>query len=92
MTTADPIGLVEYIVRNLVRHPDEVKITPVYLDTSLILELRVNPSDLGAVIGKNGRIARAIRNALASIRDKKIIRDDGTELSFHRIQLEIIDE
>lgn len=89
---SDPIGLVDYTVRNLVKNPDKVHLTPIYLDESLIIELRVDSSDIGAVIGKNGRVARAIRNVLQSISDKKVIREDGTTIQFHKIKLEIIDE
>jgi len=89
---SDPIGLVEYIVKNLVAHKDSIKINPVKGDTSLVLELRVHPDDLGRVIGKGGRIAKSIRNLLNAISIKKIISEDGEEEKFSKIVLEIIDE
>jgi uncharacterized protein len=53
--------LVEYIAKSLVENPDEVKINWVEGEQSVILELTVAPEDRGKVIGKQGRIARAIR-------------------------------
>ncbi|HMA63172.1 MAG TPA: KH domain-containing protein [bacterium] len=57
---------VEMIVKKLVDYPDEVKVTQVDSDKTIILELEVNKSDLGKVIGKNGRTARAIRTLLTA--------------------------
>lgn len=53
--------LVEILARGLVDHPDEVNVTEVTDGDGVILELRVAPDDVGKVIGKQGRIARAIR-------------------------------
>ncbi len=53
--------LVETIVRSLVDHPDEVHAVEVQGRASTIVELTVAPSDMGRVIGKNGRIINAIR-------------------------------
>lgn len=58
--------LVEFIVRNLVDNPDEVSVTMVEGEKSTILELRVAPDDIGKVIGKQGRIAKAIRTILSA--------------------------
>lgn len=57
---------VEMIVKKLVDYPEEVKVTQVDSDKTIILELEVNKSDLGKVIGKNGRTARAIRTLLTA--------------------------
>ena len=68
--------LVEYIVKSLVDHPESVDIKVVEGENSTILELRVAESDIGKVIGKNGRIARAIRTILsasASSKSKRVI-------------------
>ncbi len=70
--------LVEVIARALVDHPDEVVVTETETDRSVVLELKVAPDDMGKVIGKQGRIARAIRTVVksAAVReDKKIIVD-----------------
>ena len=53
-----------YIVKALVDEPDEVDIHVVEGEKSTIFELKVAPSDIGKVIGKNGRIAKAIRTIL----------------------------
>ena len=70
--------LLEAIVKPLVQFPDEVNVTLVEREDAQLLELRVNPSDMGKVIGKQGRIAKAIRTVMrsASGRDgKKVIVD-----------------
>lgn len=90
---SDPVGLVEYIARNLVKHPDEVEVVPVWSPTSLIIELHVNNGDIGAVIGRNGKIARALRTLLSSIPLKKIQADDDTTAgNISKVVLEIIDQ
>lgn len=54
--------VLEYLARALVDDPDAVEVTAVEGERSLILQLRVAPEDMGKVIGKKGRIARAIRS------------------------------
>ena len=56
--------LLEEICKVLVDYPDEVKVTQIDGEQTTILELRVNPSDLGKVIGKQGRTANAIRTII----------------------------
>ncbi|MCL2878733.1 MAG: KH domain-containing protein [Treponema sp.] len=56
--------LVEYIVKSLVDDPSQVQINIVEGEKSTILELRVASDDIGKVIGKHGRIAKAIRTVL----------------------------
>ena len=53
--------LVGYMVKSLVDHPDQVEIREIEGEKSTILELKVIKEDIGKVIGKHGRIARAIR-------------------------------
>ena len=70
--------LVRVIAVSLVDHPDEVVVTEEETENSIILELHVAPDDMGKVIGKQGRIAKAIRTvvkAAASRDDKKVIVD-----------------
>ena len=70
--------LVEVIAKSLVDSPDEVEVTEKESGKSLVLELKVASSDMGKVIGKQGRIAKAIRSvvkAAASKEDKKVIVD-----------------
>jgi len=58
--------LVEYIVKSLVDSPDAVSINVVEGEKSTILELKVASEDVGKVIGKQGRIAKAIRTILSA--------------------------
>ena len=58
--------LVESICKALVDNPDQVTVTQIDGEQTTILELRVHQSDLGKVIGKQGRTARAIRTILAA--------------------------
>ena len=50
-----------YLAKSLVDNPDDVSVTPVEEDGETVLELRVHPDDMGKVIGKRGRTAKAIR-------------------------------
>ena len=68
--------LVEVIAKALVDNPNEVVVTETEKDGETVIELKVAPSDMGKVIGKQGRIAKAIRamvKAAASRTDKKVI-------------------
>ena len=70
--------LVEVIARALVDNPDEVVVTETEKEDTTVIELKVAPSDMGKVIGKQGRIAKAIRSvvkAAASKEEKKVIVD-----------------
>ena len=58
--------LVEAIARALVDHPDEVKVNSVDGSQVIVLELRVHPEDLGKVIGRQGRTAKAMRTLLGA--------------------------
>lgn len=67
--------LVDFIVKELVDKPEEVQITETKGESIIILEIRVAPDDVGKVIGKEGRIANAIRTvvkAAASKQNKKV--------------------
>ena len=68
--------LVEVIAKSLVDYPDEAVVTETENEKAIVLELRVAQSDMGKVIGKQGRIAEAIRavvKAAASKEEKKVI-------------------
>jgi predicted RNA-binding protein YlqC (UPF0109 family) len=73
--------LLDFIVRKLVDHPDDVAIAEVAGEQTCVYELRVNKEDLGKVIGKQGRTARALRTVMsaASVKENR------------RVMLEIID-
>ncbi|POR02816.1 RNA-binding protein [Alkalispirochaeta sphaeroplastigenens] len=58
--------LVEYIAKALVDEPDAVVVNQIEGEKSTILELKVNPDDIGKVIGKHGRIAKSIRTLLSA--------------------------
>ena len=58
--------LIEQIAMKLVDHPEQVSVTEVEGENSTVLELRVAKSDLGKVIGKEGRIAKAMRVLLGA--------------------------
>lgn len=75
------IELIEFIVKSLVDKQDEVKLNVIEGEKSTILELRVSQSDVGKIIGRRGRIARAIRTLLGACAAK----------TNRRVQLEILD-
>ena len=68
--------LVEVIAKSLVDNPSEVVVTETVSGDDLLLELKVDPSDMGKVIGRQGRIAKAIRTvvkAASSNSDRKVV-------------------
>jgi len=72
--------LIEAIAQSLVDHPEEVTVTETEKDNEIIYELKVAQDDMGKVIGKQGRIAKAIRamvKAAASRTDKKVTVEIG---------------
>ncbi len=58
--------MIEYIAKSLVDNPDEVKVTEIEGELTAVLELKVAKEDLGKVIGKQGRTARAMRTLLGA--------------------------
>ena len=72
--------LLEYVARNLVDSPDEVRVTRSERDGAVVLELHVAQDDLGKVIGRHGRIARALRT---------VVRASGAKTG-ERVLLEIV--
>jgi uncharacterized protein len=68
--------LVEFIARALVADPDAVRVDEVENEGETVLEVRVAPDDLGRVIGRNGRVANAIRTvakAAATREDRHVL-------------------
>ena len=65
--------LVEILAKALVDHPEQVEVNEVVGEKSIILELKVAQDDMGKVIGKQGRIAKAIRTVVkaAAIKEEK---------------------
>ena len=70
--------LLTFLAKSLVDHPEDVSVTKVDGENSVVYELRVNDSDMGKVIGKQGRIAKSIRTIIKSAsskEDKRVIVD-----------------
>jgi len=65
------IELVEIIAKALVDHPEQVTVNQVEGEQSVIVELKVAPEDMGKVIGKQGRIAKAIRTVVKAAAAKE---------------------
>ncbi|WP_134684396.1 KH domain-containing protein [Brevibacillus migulae] len=59
-------ALVETIAKALVDHPDEVRVNAVENERTLVFELSVHPNDMGKIIGKQGRIAKALRTVVTA--------------------------
>ena len=62
---------VEYMVKKLVDHPDEVKVSQIDSEKTIIMELQVKEGDLGKVIGKKGRTAKSLRTLLTAAAAKQ---------------------
>ena len=63
--------LLTYIAQNLVEHPQAVDVQEPEADGNVVLELRVDPSDMGKVIGRQGRIAKEIRTLMRSVAQRQ---------------------
>ena len=63
--------LLTYIAQNLVEHPQAVDVQETETDGKDVLELRVDPSDMGKVIGRQGRIAKEIRTLMRSVAQRQ---------------------
>ena len=81
---------IEYIVKSLVSFPDEVIVERILDERGVLLELSVNPEDLGRVIGKRGVTAQALRTLLRALGVKndarynlKIVNTDGEQGGSH---------
>jgi hypothetical protein len=66
--------LIELISKKLVEHPEDVQVRVIESDDGQTYELRVHPDDMGRVIGKNGRVAKAVRTLLSSAAAKQSVR------------------
>jgi len=63
--------LLEFLVRSLVDEPEKVSVTEVKGEKSVVYEVRVAPSDTGKIIGKQGRVARALRTIVKAASAKR---------------------
>ena len=59
--------LIEYVVKTLVDHPDDLRITEIEGERTIVFELRCHPEDVGKVIGKSGKTVGAIRALLSTV-------------------------
>jgi uncharacterized protein len=66
----------EHLVRGIVEHPDDVRVGSRGLRRGRVLEVRVHPDDLGKVIGRGGRTARALRTVIGSLAGNNYVRVD----------------
>ncbi len=57
----------DHLVRGIVDHPDDVRVTSKNMRRGEMLEVRVHPDDLGRVIGRSGRTAKALRTVIGSL-------------------------
>ncbi|QWW18825.1 RNA-binding protein [Schaalia sp. 19OD2882] len=66
----------EHLVSGIVDHPDDVRVNARSQRRGQLLEVRVNPEDLGRVIGRNGRTARALRTVIGALSTRGPVRVD----------------
>ena len=66
----------EHLVKGIVDHPDEVKVVSASSARGEVLEVHVHPEDLGRVIGRSGRTAKARRTIVAALADGRRVRVD----------------
>lgn len=74
-------AFLEFVVRGLVQHPDEVNVTPVGREGATVYELRLNPQDVGRVIGRQGVMINALRSLLLAASAKQ-----GTRCSLEVVE------
>ena len=59
--------LIEYVVKTLVDHPEDIRISAIEGERTIVFELRCHPDDVGKVIGKSGKTVGAIRALLSTV-------------------------
>ena len=74
----------EHLVRGIVHNPDDVSVRDKQLRRGSLLEVRVNPDDLGKVIGRNGRTATALRTVIGALADRNGARIDFVDVDRRR--------
>jgi predicted RNA-binding protein YlqC (UPF0109 family) len=74
----------EHLVRGIVDHPDDVTVSDKQLRRGPLLEVRVNPEDLGKVIGRGGRTATALRTVLGALAGRGGVRVDFVDVDRRR--------
>ncbi|MEZ5092185.1 RNA-binding protein [Nocardioides sp.] len=74
------IDALEHLVRGIVAHPDDVSVREKRLRRGTLLEVRVNPDDLGKVIGRGGRTATAFRTVISALAGRNGARIDFVDV------------
>ncbi|HXD62507.1 MAG TPA: RNA-binding protein [Lacisediminihabitans sp.] len=72
----------EHLVKGIVDHPDEVQVVSKNSPRGEVLEVRVHPEDLGRVIGRAGRTAKALRTLVSALADGHKVRVDVVDTDF----------
>jgi uncharacterized protein len=72
----------EHLVKGIVDHPEDVQVIAKSSPRGEVLEVRVNPEDLGRVIGRAGRTAKALRTLVTALADGKRVRVDVVDTDF----------
>jgi predicted RNA-binding protein YlqC (UPF0109 family) len=72
----------EHLVKGIVDNPDDANVTARSTSRGELLEVHVHPDDLGRVIGRNGRTAKALRTVVNALADGKKIRVDVVDSDF----------
>ena len=62
----------EHLVRGIVEHPDDVRVKARRIRGGRVLEVRVHPDDLGKVIGRQGRTAKALRTVIGALEGRSV--------------------
>jgi uncharacterized protein len=70
----------EHLVKGIVDHPDAVRVSSRSSGRGEVLEVRVAPSDLGRVIGRSGRTAKALRTVVGALADGRSVRVDVVDV------------
>jgi predicted RNA-binding protein YlqC (UPF0109 family) len=88
---------VEYIVKAIVDNPNDVKTTRTVDEMGVLIQLSVNPADMGKVIGKEGQTAKSVRTLLRNLGAKnnarvtlKIAEPEGSEKTFQEQATEVV--
>jgi predicted RNA-binding protein YlqC (UPF0109 family) len=73
----------EHLVQGIVAHPDDVRVRNRQVRSGRMLEVRVNPEDIGKVIGRQGRTATALRTVMAALAGRESLRIDFVDIDRH---------
>ncbi len=80
MTSAVLADALDHLVRGIVDHPDDVVVTATTQRSGEVLEVRLHPDDVGRVIGRAGRTAKALRTVVSALADGGDVRVDVVDV------------